>query len=223
MKKIIVDKRILTRLYFNKKLSLKQISKILKISNCTIESRLKEYGFKLRNKWEAKKLIDQSGKNNSFYIDGRTLKKHYCKCGNEIKYDSFRKGTRRCQTCYLKIIGKFNKGIKFSNERKSKMSLAFGGTGIPYENTDYPKKFYSIREEIRFRDRYKCQVCGCFQLENKKQLDVHHIDYDKQNCKENNLISLCPKCHRKTNGSRNFWNRYFNFLIKVKGRNKNVK
>jgi len=26
-----------------------------------------------------------------------------------------------------------------------------------------------------------------------RQLDIHHIDYDKQNCKESNLIALTGK------------------------------
>jgi len=203
MKKIFIKKEIIEDLYFNKKLSLNQISKILKINNCTIESRLKEYGFKLRDRFVAKKLIDQSGKNNGSFIDGRCFKKYYCKCGNGIKYDSFRKGTRRCQKCYLKIIGYFNKGIKFSNERKSKMSLSFGGTGIPYENCNYPSKFYEIRESIRKRDNYICQLC------NKKGKSVHHIDYDKKNCKRNNLITLCLRCNNKVNANRNSWKIFF--------------
>ena len=45
-------------------------------------------------------------------------------------------------------------------------------------------------------------------------LSVHHIDYDKPNCKENNLILLCNICHSKTNYNRNDWkNRYTKFLI----------
>jgi hypothetical protein len=36
-------------------------------------------------------------------------------------------------------------------------------------------------------------------------LDIHHIDYDKNNLQENNLISLCQKCHGKTNFNREYW------------------
>jgi hypothetical protein len=217
MKKICIKKQLLYKLYFIKKLSLNQISKILEISNCTIESRLKEYGFKLRDKWEAKELIDQSGKNNGSYIDGRCLRKYYCKCGNEINYKAWRYGKKSCINCYLKIVGYFNKGLKRSKEIRSKYSLAKGGTGTPYENYDYPIKFYELREQIRKRDNHGCQLCGCSQIKNGKQLDVHHIDYNKDNCKENNLISLCMNCHRKTNSNRKFWQEYF--LNKSKGIN----
>ena len=36
-------------------------------------------------------------------------------------------------------------------------------------------------------------------------LDVHHIDYNKKNNKENNLLTLCRFCHTRTNFNRNTW------------------
>jgi 5-methylcytosine-specific restriction endonuclease McrA len=42
-----------------------------------------------------------------------------------------------------------------------------------------------------------------------RQLDVHHIDYDKDNLSPNNLITLCRRCHVKTNNNRDFWRNYF--------------
>lgn len=211
MKYIFIKKEILKNLYFNKKLSLKQISKILKISICTIEARLKEYGFKLRNKWEAKKLINQSGKKCHFYKDGRTLKKYYCKCGNEIHYDTWIKGKKTCIKCYLQIVGYFNKGQKRTKEIKKLFSLLKGGNGIPYSQQEHPKEFHYIKESIRKRDDYKCQLCNKTQIKNGKKLDVHHADYDRFNNNQDNLISLCIRCHRKTNFNRDFWKYYFNF------------
>ena len=43
----------------------------------------------------------------------------------------------------------------------------------------------------------------------KRKLDVHHIDYDKKNNDPKNLISLCRKCHMKTNKNRKYWTKYF--------------
>ena len=65
----------------------------------------------------------------------------------------------------------------------------------------------NLKEQVRFRDKYKCQLCGCTQLENGRQLDCHHKDYDKKNNDINNLISLCKSCHLKTNHNRNYWER----------------
>ena len=102
-----------------------------------------------------------------------------------------------------------NLGKTFGKLTRSRISLARGGTGIPYENTEYGAEFDNVlKEQVRFRDNYKCQICGCSQLENGKQLDVHHIDYDKKNCKISNLISLCVSCHRKTNARREYWKNY---------------
>lgn len=50
----------------------------------------------------------------------------------------------------------------------------------------------NLKEKIRKRDKFICQIC--YQQINKK-LDVHHIDRNKKNNLENNLISLCHHCH----------------------------
>lgn len=113
---------------------------------------------------------------------------------------------------------------KISNSEKGKiipisvrkqMSLTRGGTGIPYELTEYGSEFdNSLKEQVRFRDKYTCQLCGCSQLENGSQLDCHHIDYNKKNNDINNLISLCDTCHCKTNTNRKYWtNRFLEFGV----------
>ena len=77
----------------------------------------------------------------------------------------------------------------------------------------YPRIFYKLRIKIRKRDNYTCQKCNV--IEEKyliiygKVLDVHHIDYDKENCKESNLITLCNQCNIKANFNRKYWTKYF--------------
>ena len=101
-----------------------------------------------------------------------------------------------------------------TEETKRKISILQGGTGIRGENSEYGKEFTNqLKEQVRFRDKYKCKLCGCSQLENGKKLDVHHIDYDKKNNNPINLISLCVKCHRKTNWNREYWRKKLNILI----------
>jgi hypothetical protein len=81
----------------------------------------------------------------------------------------------------------------------------------------YGREFDSqLKERIRFRDGYKCRNCGCSQLENGKQLDIHHIDYIKKNFSDNNLIALCVPCHRKTCATkkRQYWIDYYMNLMK---------
>ena len=101
-------------------------------------------------------------------------------------------------------------GKKMSKEARSKMSLVNGGTGVPYENSEYGAEFDDcLKEKVRFRDKYKCRLCSCPQLENRRQLDVHHIDYNKRSSNIKNLVSLCISCHLKTNHNRKYWNKYF--------------
>ena len=40
-----------------------------------------------------------------------------------------------------------------------------------------------------------CATCGWD--EDERILEVHHIDSNRSNCKLNNLVILCPTCHRK--------------------------
>ena len=54
-----------------------------------------------------------------------------------------------------------------------------------------------LKELIRKRDNYKCQICGIPQEECFKNLHVHHIDFNKSNCSPDNLITFCNSCHSK--------------------------
>lgn len=81
--------------------------------------------------------------------------------------------------------------------------------GLAYE--PYPPEWNKIfRNQIRYRDEYKCQICGRSRIENGRILCVHHIDYNKKNLNIENLITLCHKCHAKTNINRPYWINYFN-------------
>jgi len=64
---------------------------------------------------------------------------------------------------------------------------------------DYPEEFNEqLKEVIRQRDNYKCQLCGCLQIECIEKLNIHYIDHNKKNNDPRNLISLCRRCHGKT-------------------------
>lgn len=81
---------------------------------------------------------------------------------------------------------------------------------------DYPLEFNEkLREFIRERDSYTCQHCGKLQEENRRKLDVHHIDYVKKNCNETNLIALCGGCNAMVNGDREYWTIFFQDKIEL--------
>jgi len=83
-----------------------------------------------------------------------------------------------------------------------------GGMSKPQQYTDDWTD--TLKESIKQRDHYECQICGIHQDELAKSLHVHHIDYIKDNCNPTNLIALCPSCHSKTNHNRRQWSEYFN-------------
>jgi len=72
-----------------------------------------------------------------------------------------------------------------------------------------------LKEFIRKRDNYRCQECFRHQSELKDKLNIHHIDYNKQNNNTNNLISLCRSCHTQTNYTRKDWVNYFKEKLKI--------
>lgn len=51
-----------------------------------------------------------------------------------------------------------------------------------------------------------------------RRLEVHHIDYDKTNCAESNLITVCKKCNIAANRNREMWADYYkNLMDSVRG------
>lgn len=151
------------------------------------------------NKCRKCKRYFKRGKNHPSYIDGRSIKKHYCKnnCGKEINWKTRIYSSGLCRSC--------SKIILFKNPQNHPNWK----DGLSFE--PYTVKFNEkLKKQIRKRDKYKCQLCGCSQIKNKEQLSCHHIDYNKKNCDDNNLISLCHDCHIKTNSNRNYWKKYFN-------------
>jgi len=73
----------------------------------------------------------------------------------------------------------------------------------------YPVEFNeSLKEKIKKRDSFQCQLCGA-----KWGLVEHHIDYNKENNKPINLITLCMSCHSKTNFKRKWWVKLFSKYV----------
>jgi len=73
----------------------------------------------------------------------------------------------------------------------------------------YPSIFNNLlKEEIRKRDNYTCQLCKVPQLECTEKLSIHHINHNKSNCLSNNLISLCRRCNAKVEHNRQYWKTY---------------
>jgi 5-methylcytosine-specific restriction endonuclease McrA len=75
-----------------------------------------------------------------------------------------------------------------------------GQSGYVYHG--YAVNWRIIRDEIRKRDNYRCQLCNIEEKECDKNLSVHHIDFNKHNNSDDNLITLCERCHNKHHGKK---------------------
>jgi hypothetical protein len=75
----------------------------------------------------------------------------------------------------------------------------------------YPLGFDKyIKGHIGRRDNYTCTLCQ------KYSKLVHHIDYNKDNLDESNLIILCHSCNSKVNFNRGYWEEFLVDVISMK-------
>lgn len=113
---------------------------------------------------------------------------------------------------YKDIYG--DKAEEIANKKRGENSGTWQG-GKSFE--EYPEEFNSsLKLSIRIRDSFKCAECGTPEKESNRALDIHHIDENKKNSNESNLISLCKSCHRKVHNTKQDWINYFTNILKEK-------
>lgn len=189
---------------------------------------LNNKGRKHTEEWKQALREKNSGENNPFYG-----KKH----NDETKSAIGKKNSGKIRTeeykqrCSERVQGEKNPfyGKKHTDESRAKISQNhadhageknpnFGNGdkirgeknpswlgGVSYG--EYGAEFSEeLKTKIRKRDLFICYVCK------KRGYDVHHIDYNKTNNLEENLITLCKSCHGKTNFNRDNWIEYFKIL-----------
>lgn len=118
----------------------------------------------------------------------------------------------------IKKLSESHKGHIHSEEHKAKIRASSprgknshmwqGGKSFELYTIDWTE---TLKRSIRERDRYTCQLNG--EIQGDICFSVHHIDYNKKNCDPNNLITLCNRCHMKTNFNREYWIEYFTKLM----------
>lgn len=135
-----------------------------------------------------------------------TRKSHCVDCGKEL-YDYRSQRCRKCRGKFRSIfqLGKNNPNY-IHGKGRGKYSLQFR-----------PK----LKQKIRVRDNYICQCCGLHESKNKRgikqiNLSIHHIDYNKENCKDDNLICVCQVCNSRVNFNRDYWYAYFTYIMENK-------
>lgn len=170
--------------------------------------------------------INWSGKKANRFIhnhhEGMTGHKHSTKTRAQMSKSHTGKKLPP-ETCEkLRVL---NKGRKHTEEHRCNNSKAQTGLHTGEKNNNWQggisKEEYGfdwtreLKEKIRAHDNHTCQLCDKKQKQEKTKLQVHHIDYNKKNNKEWNLITLCLSCHGKTGTSRESWQEYFEGQMKI--------
>ena len=145
------------------------------------------------------------------------------------------RGSLRCSDCYIDIMrkrsikhGKYTKRkcvdcgktVSEGHIRCKKCNIVWQrGENAPNYIDGNSKELYSLefndqlKEKIRERDNYECQCCGMTEEEHLivygRKLNIHHIDYNKKNNKEDNLITVCLQCNIRANYNKNYWKEYY--------------
>ena len=146
-------------------------------------------------------MINCKGEKNSNWNGG---KPKCIDCGKRTK--DYNK--KRCWKCY----------VKWSQIPQNNPNWTGGiaEDGYSFEFTE------ELKEQIHQRDNYECQNPECNMTEEEhlivygKKLPIHHIDYNKQNCSKENLITLCHQCNIRANYNRDYWYAYFIYLMENK-------
>jgi hypothetical protein len=111
---------------------------------------------------------------------------------------------------------------------ESKIRLSCSLRGIPREDFDgfitqenYCDKFNPpFKERVREFFGRVCVECGKTEKENKYKLCVHHVNYHKDACCNENVkllfVPLCVSCHAKTHYKRQYWEERFTKIINEK-------
>ena len=125
----------------------------------------------------------------------------------------------------IRVINQLNKWINISDYWLEDVCIdirAFTDGYKPYR-WQYQKSNRldeNIRKAVILRDGCKCMECG----KSKCSLEVHHIKPRRLNGSNTlgNLITLCEKCHQKTEGREElFMNQYFSLLNSSDNKNLN--
>ena len=128
-------------------------------------------------------------------------KKKYKKSLDIIIKQCKKNSIKRKGKSYQEIYGvnaRIEKKKRADSHRGAKSHLWKGGKSFQSYGIEFNKK---LKNTIRIRDEYKCQMCFIHQdvLYDSKgryyKLIIHHIDENKKNNSLDNLRALCRNCH----------------------------
>ena len=78
-----------------------------------------------------------------------------------------------------------------------------------------PEFTTNLKIEIRIRDGNKCTNPQCLGI--SKKICVHHIDHNRWNNNQTNLITLCKSCDITANYNRDWWKTFYQTIMQKRG------
>ncbi len=190
----ILTKTYLIREYVKKKLSTLKIAKNVNCNDETVRNYLQKFNIKRRTYKEA-----STGELNPMYGTHRfgkenpNFKTGYCCTINLCNDCGIKLGDPRSIFCY-----------KCANTSDRNPAYIDGRGYDPYSS----EFNIELKKKIRERDSFTCQNCEKTETQELKELgrvlSIHHIDYNKMNCGESNLITTCGYCNMSANGNRDY-------------------
>lgn len=124
-----------------------------------------------------------------------------CVCGSP--FSVFRSHAKRMKCCSKSC----------SNEMRSSLMKGDGNPNWSggLSRLPYPWDFRETSKKVIERDGFICQNPECDGTD--ERLTTHHINYDKQDCRHENLICLCSSCNSKANFGRHKWQMFYESLM----------
>ena len=137
-------------------------------------------------------LVRAIGSNNKVYESEQKL--HVCRyCLSTLNYKGYRYATKAQKD---KIYNEFLLK-EFFNVQNSDYSFHDMPKHDEYsaKTNIYPDNWEHVSELHRKLCHYRCERCGKNCSHDHKLLHVHHINGNKQDIRQSNLIALCLECH----------------------------
>lgn len=153
------------------------------VTGNSIKKGLKKYGVEL----ERKRIINP----NETFNRGKTNEIYCENCGKKIRNP--KKGRKFCS---IKCQQNLKYKLFIEKWKNNETNGVIGEYGISQ----------NIRKYLKEKFGNKCQICGWGETNiftGNVPLEVHHIDGDYRNNKEENLQLLCPNCHSLTETFKN--------------------
>lgn len=239
---MIPNKAELEEYYIIQRFSSRRISEFCEIGHTKVLSLLREYDIHVRTKSEAQ-YGNTKAKGHKHTEESKQLMSK-----NHADMTGYKQTEEHKQKISKATTGKNNPfyGKHHTDETKQKLKKASGSRTHSYktrckisqiglERAPKGDKHYNWQGGISYgqycpafdekkkeeiRDKY-CRICLlCFKTEeeNGRKLDVHHIDYNKEqgcNGHEWHLVPLCHSCHGKSGINREEYKKRIKIRLEV--------